>query len=170
MHRDNKIAGEKIGEQVSERRRVTELRGRNRSGRFSPFPTGDGSGVERFAQIRGGHRISVNADVLGEEAREGPQTVAFETPVRVFKRANDQGKPDDETHRRCCVAVDESGHMIELALAKKQHVAATGEKGVDAAKQVRDVWCRLVRRDRSSCQAKEANRRRLYFAQFIAKR
>ena len=91
MHRDGKVACEKIGEQVSERRRATKLGDRNPSGRFTLFPSGGGSGAEPFAQIRGGHGISVDADVLGEEAREGPQTVAFETPVRVFKRANDQG-------------------------------------------------------------------------------
>ena len=89
MHRDGKVAGEKIGEQVSERRRATKLGGRNPSGRFTLFPTGGGSGVEPFSQIRGGHGISPDADDLGEEACEGPQTVAFETPVRVFKRADD---------------------------------------------------------------------------------
>ncbi len=77
---DNKVAGEKIGEQVSERRRATELGGGNPSVRFTPFPTGGGSSVQPFAQIRGGHGISVDADVLGEEAREGLQTVAFEIP------------------------------------------------------------------------------------------
>jgi hypothetical protein len=141
--------------------------GRNPSGRFTPFPTGGGSGVEPFGQIRRGHGMSVDADVLGKEPREGPQTVAFETPVRVFKRANDQGKADDEAHRRRCIAVDEGGHMIELALAKKQHVAASGEKGFDAAKQVRDLRSRFVRRELSSCQAKEASGRRVRFAQFI---
>src|SRR5580700_3433076 len=124
-----------------------ELGGRNPSVSFTPFPTGGGSSVEPFAEIRGGHGISVDADVLGEEAREGLQTVAFEIAVRVFKRANDQGKADDEAHRRRCIAVDEGGHMVELALAKKQHVPASGEKGVDATKQVGDLWSRLVRRE-----------------------
>ena len=104
MYSDGKVAGEKIGEQVSERRRATKLGGRNPSGRFTLFPTGGGSGVEPFAQTRGGHGISVDADVLGEEARESPQTISLETPVRVFKRANDQGKGDDEAHRRRCKA------------------------------------------------------------------
>src|SRR5580658_8521909 len=151
---------------MSERRRAMELVGRNQSGRFTPFPTGGRSSIEPFVQIRGGHGISVDADVLGEEAREGPQTVAFETPIRVFKRANDQGKADDEAHRRCRIAVDERRHMIELALAKKQHVAASGEKSVDAAKQVRDLRSQFVRPERSSCQAKEASGRRVRFAQF----
>jgi hypothetical protein len=96
------VAGD--GEQVSERRRARKLGGRNPSGRFTPYPTGGGSGVEPFLEIRGGHGISLDADVLGEEAREGPEMVAFETPVRVFKRANDQGKADDEAHRRRCIA------------------------------------------------------------------
>src|SRR5450755_2076407 len=166
-HRDDKVASEKIGEQVSERWRATQLGGRYPSGRFAPFPTRGGSSAEPFAQILGGHGISVDADVLGEEARKGPQTVAFETPIRVFKRANDQGKADDEAHRRCGIAVDEGGHMIELALAKKQHVAASGEKGVDAAKQVRDLRSRFVRRERGSCQAIEASRRGVRLTQFI---
>ena len=72
MHRDARVAGEKIGEQASERRRATKLGGRNRSDRFTLFRSGGGSGVEPFAQIRGGHGISVDADVLGEEARKGP--------------------------------------------------------------------------------------------------
>ena len=61
MHRDDKVAGEKIGEQVPERRLATELGGRNPSGRFTPFPTGGGSSVEPFAQVLGGHGISVDA-------------------------------------------------------------------------------------------------------------
>ncbi len=96
MHRNNKVAGEKIGEQVPERPRATKLSSRNPSVLFTPSPTGSGSTVERFAQIRSGHGISVDADVLGEQARKGPQTVAFEIAVRVFKRANDQGKTDHE--------------------------------------------------------------------------
>jgi len=72
MHRDGKVAGEKKGEQVSERRRARKLGDRNPSDRFTLFPTGGGGGVEPFAQIRGGHGISVGADVLGEEACEGP--------------------------------------------------------------------------------------------------
>jgi hypothetical protein len=36
--------------------------------------------LSSLAQIRGGHGISVDADVLGEEARESPQTVPSRPP------------------------------------------------------------------------------------------
>jgi hypothetical protein len=59
--------------------------------------------------------------------------------------------------------------MVELALAKKQYVAASGEKGLDAAKQAGDVRRRFVGRERSSREAEKASGRRLCFAQVIAK-
>jgi hypothetical protein len=60
------------------------------------------------------------------------------------------------------------GHMVELALAEKQHVPASGEKGVDAAKQAGDVRRRFVGRGRSSREAEKASGPRLCFAQLIA--
>ena len=105
MHSDKKVAGEKIGEQVPERRRATQLPAGNPSVRFAPFPTGGGSSAEPFTQIRSGHGISVDADVLGEEPCEGLETAALKIAVRVFKRSNDQGKADDEAHRRLGIAV-----------------------------------------------------------------
>src|SRR6202051_1324006 len=59
--------------------------------------------------------------------------------------------------------------MVELAQPKKQHVAASGEKGVDAAKQAGDVRRRFVGRGRSSREAEKASGRRLCFAQLVAK-
>src|SRR5258708_4898414 len=56
---------------MSERRRVTELAGRNPSIGLTPLPTGTGSTLQPFPQIRGGHRINVDADILGEKTREG---------------------------------------------------------------------------------------------------
>jgi hypothetical protein len=82
-----------------ERRRAAELGGRNPSGRFAPFPTGGGSSVKPCAQVRSGHGIGVDGGVLGEDAREGLLTVAFEIAVRVFKRANDQGRPTTKRTR-----------------------------------------------------------------------
>jgi hypothetical protein len=70
---------------MSERRRATQLGGSNPSIRLSPFPTGSGNTLQPFLQIRGGHRISVDANVLGEETPEGLQTSAFEIAVNVFK-------------------------------------------------------------------------------------
>ena len=95
MHRGNKVAGEKIGEQVSKRGCATQLGGGNPSIGLTPFPTGRGSSAEPFPQIRGGHRISVNTDVLREKTTEGLQTAAFEIAVnfdRIKKLGCDCGQ------------------------------------------------------------------------------
>src|SRR4029077_17822407 len=169
LHRGNKVAGQKIREQVSQRRCATELGGGNPSIDLTPFPTGRGSNAEPFPQIRGGHRISVNTDVLREETTEGLQTAAFEIAVKIFKCSNEQGKTYDESHRRFGMAVDESGHVVELALAKKEHVTACGEKGLDATQQPGDVRRRLVADKRRNSQAEKTGGRRVPFAHLIPK-
>src|SRR5258708_12274371 len=140
---------------MSERRRVTELAGRNPSIGLTPLPTGTGSTLQPFPQIRGGHRINVDADILGEKTREGLQTSGFEIAVSVFRRPNHQGQTGDEAHRRLRMPVYESCHVVELDLAEKQHVAAGGEKRIDAAKQVGNFRSRFIRRERSTCPAKK---------------
>src|SRR5438132_10517127 len=130
---------------MSERRRVTELAGRNPSIRLSPLPTGAGSTLQPFPQIRSRHRINVDADILGKETREGLQTSAFEIAVSVFRRPNHQGKTGDEAHRSLRMAVYESCHVVELGSTKKQHVAARGEKRIDATKQIGNVRRWFVR-------------------------
>src|SRR4029077_17678261 len=82
-------------------------------------------------------------------------------------RSNDQGKADSEAHGRLGIAVDKSGHMIELLLTKQEHVAARGEKSVNAAKQAGDVWGRFAGRRRSSREAEKTSGRRVGFTQFI---
>ena len=154
---------------MSERRRVTQLAGRNPSIRLSPLPTGTGSTLQPFPQIRGGHRINVDADILGEETREGLQASAFQILVSVFGRSNHEGKTHHETHRRLRMPVYESRHLVELRLAKKQHVAASGEKRIDATKQVGNFRSWFVRRERSNCQAKKTGGRRFRFAKFLLK-
>ncbi len=154
---------------MSERRRVTELAGRNPSIRLSPLPTGAGSTLQPFPQIRGGHRINVDADILGEETREGLQTSTFEIAVSVFRRPNHQGKTGDEAHRRLRMAVYQSCHVVELDFAKKQHVAACREKRINAAKQVGNFGSRFVRREWSNCQAKKSGGDRFRFAKFLPK-
>src|SRR5438309_3681031 len=62
---------------MSEGRRVTELGSRNPSIALTPLPTGTGSTLQPLPQIRGGHRINVDADILGEETRQGLQTSTF---------------------------------------------------------------------------------------------
>src|SRR5580704_18807778 len=104
---------------MSERRRTTQLAGRDPSIRLSPLPGGNGNTLQPFPQIRGGHRINVDADILSEETREGLQTSAFEIAVCVFRRSNHQGNACDEAHRRVRMAVHESRHVVELGLTKK---------------------------------------------------
>src|SRR5438445_9165011 len=146
---------------MSERRRVTELAGRNPSIGLTPLPTGTGNTLQPFPQIRGGHRINVDADILGEETRQSLQTSTFKIAVRVFRCSDHQRKTDDETYGRLRMAVYQSCHVEELGLAKKQHVAASGEKRIDATKQVRNFGGWVVWRERSNRHANKASERRL---------
>ena len=130
---------------MSERRRVTQLAGGNPSIRLTPLPTGTGITLQPFPQIRSCHRIDVDADILGKKTREGLQASAFEIAVSVFRRSNHQGKTSHEAHRRLGMPVYESCHMVELDLAKKKHVAAGGEKRIDATKQVGNLRRWFVR-------------------------
>jgi hypothetical protein len=97
---------------MSERRGMTQLAGRNPSLRLSPLPTGTGSTLQPFPQIRDSHRINVDADILGEQTREGLQALALQILVSVFRRSNHQGKAHNETHRRLRMPVYESRHVI----------------------------------------------------------
>src|SRR6267154_4650696 len=135
---------------MSKRRRRTQLAGRNPSIRLTPLPTGNGNTPQPFPQIRGGHWINVDADILREETRESLQTAAFKIAVSIFRRPNHQGKTRDEAHRRVRMAVYESCHVVELDLTKKQHVAASGEKRVDATKQVGNLRGWFVRPEGSN--------------------
>src|SRR5258708_4191005 len=135
---------------MSERRRVTQLAGGNPSIRLTPLPTGNGSTLQPIPQIRGGHRINVDPDILSEETREGLQTSAFKIAVNIFRRSNHQGKTRDEAHRRTRMAIYESCHVVELGLTKKQHVAPSGEKRIDATKQVRNLRGWFVRHEWSN--------------------
>src|SRR5438552_19042178 len=121
---------------MSERRRTTQLAGRNPSIRLSPLPAGNGNTLQPFPQIRGGHRINVDADILGEETRKGLETSTFKIAVRVFRRSDHQGKTDDETYGRLRMAIYQSCHVVELRLTNKQNLAASGEKRIDETKQV----------------------------------
>src|SRR5258708_10745095 len=140
---------------MSWRRGAAEMGGRNPPIRLPPLPTGNGNTLQPFPQIRGGHRIDVDADILGEETREGLQTSAFKIAVNVFRRSNHQRKTCDEAYRSLRMAVHESCHVVELDLAKKKHVAARGEKRIDATKQVGNFPRRFVRSEPSNCQAKK---------------
>src|SRR5271170_5419417 len=169
LHGDEKVAGEKIGEQESERRRVVHLVGSNHSVRLAPFPTAGRKILQFFAQLCGAHRISVDAHVLCEQTCERLQKPSFEISVNALQRLNHQGKTNGEAHRRLSVAADESLHVVELALAKKQHISACGEKSIDTTKQIGDLRRRIVRHERSSRKAKKASGRDLGFAQLLLK-
>jgi hypothetical protein len=65
--------------------------------------------------------------------------------------------------------VYESCNVVELDLAKKQHVAASGEKRIDAAKQVGNLRGWFIRLERSNCQAKKTGGGRFRFAKFLPK-
>src|SRR5580704_1949455 len=146
---------------MSQRRRAPELGGGNPSIDLTPFPTGRGSSAEPFPEIRDGHRISVNTDVLREKTTEGLQTAAFEIPVKVFKRAYEQRKTYNESHRLLGVAIDQRGHVVQLALPKQEHVAACRPKRINATQQPGDVRSRLAADQRRNRQAEKTSGRRV---------
>ena len=65
-----KLTGEKISVKTPERRCATQLTGRNPSIGFIPLPTSDGSPLQPLPQIRYGHRINIDADILREKTRK----------------------------------------------------------------------------------------------------
>src|SRR5580700_3035421 len=154
---------------MSKRRRAPHLGGRNHSIRLTPFPTARRKTLQSFPQLRRAHRINVDAHVLCEKTCKCLQKPAFEIAVNALKRLNHQGKTNDEAHRRLRVAVYQSLHIVELALAKKQHIAASSEKSIDTTKQIGDLRHRFVPRERSSRQAKKASRCRFCFTQLLLK-
>src|SRR5580698_2983697 len=113
---------------MSERWRATQLACRNPSIGLTPLPTINGSALQPLPQVRDGHRINVDANILGKETSKGLQKFAFEIGVDVFKRSNHHGKTADEADWLLCVAVDESSHRVELGFTKKQHITASGEQ------------------------------------------
>jgi hypothetical protein len=157
FQRNEKVAGEKIVKQVAERRRPPKLGGGNQPICFTPFPTAERETFQSFSQLRRGHRIGVDAHVLREKTCKRLQKRAFEIAVNAFERSNDQRESCDEAYGRLRVAVYASRHVIELALAKKQHIAACSEKSVDTTEQVRDLRSRFGQSERSDRQAKKAN-------------
>src|SRR5882757_3609209 len=113
---------------MSEGWRAMQLVCRNPSIRLTPLPTVNRNTLQPFLQIRDGHRINVDANILGEETCKSLQKPAFEIAVNVFKRSNHQGKTCGEANGGLRMTVYEIGHMVELGLTKKQHIAASGKK------------------------------------------
>src|SRR6516225_2884962 len=106
---------------MSQGRLATQLACGHPSIPFIPLPTFDGSTLQPLPQTLCGHRISIDADILGEETPEGLQPPAFEFAVHVFERSNHQRKTCGEAHRRPGMAIYEGCHVVELTLTKKQH-------------------------------------------------
>src|ERR1700676_5181084 len=98
---------------MSERWGAAQLACRNPSIRLTPLPTVSGSTLQPFPQIRDGHRINVDTNILGEETCESLQKSAFEIAVNVFKRSNHEGKTSDDAYRPRGMAVYESCHVVE---------------------------------------------------------
>src|SRR6516162_2713620 len=136
---------------MSQRWLTTQLACGNPSVRLSPLPTSSGTTLQPFPQICGGHRINIDADILGEETPESLQSSALKIAINVFKRSNHERETYGEAHRRPGMAVYQGCHVVELTLPKKQHVTAGREKRVDTAKQVRNFRGRLVWHERSNC-------------------
>lgn len=88
LHRDQKVASEKIVKQMSERWGATQLGGRNHAICLAPFPTGGGNILQPFAQICGGHRIRIDSNVLREEPRKSFEKPPFEIAINVFEGSN----------------------------------------------------------------------------------
>src|SRR5580704_18770968 len=154
---------------MSERRRATQLGAGNPSIGLTPFPTGRGGSAEPFPQIRGGHRISVNADILCEKTAEGLETATFEIAVKVFKRSNQKRETYNKSHGRLGIAIDEGRHVVQLGVPKQEHVAACSQKGIDAAQQSRYLRRRLVAHQRRNRQAEKTSGLGVPFAHLIPK-
>src|SRR5258707_13626046 len=99
---------------MPESRGMMELAGRNPSIRLTPLPTGTRSTLQPFPQVRGGHRINVDADILGEKTRKGLQASAFGIVVNVFRGSNPQGKTCDEAQRSLRMAGYEEPYVVEV--------------------------------------------------------
>ena len=117
---------------MSERRRATQLACGNPPIRLTPLPTGSGSTLQPFPQIRGGHRINVDADILSEESARGSPDVCLRDCCKRLQTLESPGKDLRRRAQARAYSGHESCHVVEFALTKKQHVAAGGEKRIDA--------------------------------------
>src|SRR5258708_31032494 len=103
LHRDEKIACEKIRVEVPGRRRETQLFGGDPTVCVAPFQTGRRKTLNRLLQIHRRHRIGVDAHVLREKTRESFQASPFQMEVRIPKAPNHTRKTYDAPDPRLCV-------------------------------------------------------------------
>src|SRR5208283_2076429 len=132
-------------------------------------PTAIRKPFQSFAQLCRAHRICIDAHVLREKTRERFQKSPFEIAVDALKRFDHQKKANGEAHRRLRVAAYEGFYIVELALAKKQHITAGSEKSIDTTKQIGNLGHGFVAREWSSRQAKKAGGRHFCLAQLLLK-
>ena len=86
LYRDEEVAREEISVKVPERRSGVQLVRGNPSVRFAQAPVEGRKALNRFPEVLGGHWVSVNANVLSEQARQGRKRVAIKFAVAVFER------------------------------------------------------------------------------------
>src|SRR5580704_4776579 len=142
---------------MSKRWRATQLVCRDPSIRLTPLPIVCGNTLQPLPQIRDFHRINVDANILGEETSESLQKFAFEIDVDVFKRSNHHGETSHEAYWLLGMAVYESCHLVELGFTKEQHVAASGEKRINATKQIGNFRGWFIRCERSDGDAEKTS-------------
>jgi hypothetical protein len=107
---------------MAQRRRWTELFGRNPPLCFFPPPIGSQHGIPRLLEIRDRQRIDVNADVLCEKSGNSLKHSAFQLAVGLGENLKQIRNPNDKTHWSMRVAVYKRGDPVELAVAGNEHV------------------------------------------------
>jgi len=108
--------------------------------------------------------MSVQADVLWQEARQSFKEAAWKMIVAIFPYANEQRQTHNEADGFLCVAVNESGHAVELPVAKQNDVTAIRMQRINPCQQVRDSRRRICFSKRHRRKAKETNRRGILFS------
>lgn len=96
------VACENIVVKVTERRRKMKLVCGNPSVGIAPPPAGRRDALHRLLVVPCLHRISVDADVLSQEARQSLEQTAGEFNVAMF---DDAFKKDKPTTKRTCSVV-----------------------------------------------------------------
>src|ERR1700756_711149 len=107
-----------------------KLAGRNPSVRICPVPSDRGDILNRLLQVRGAHRIRVDANVLRQEARQSFEKTAPQLNVAILPYANQKRKAHHKADILFGVTVDKIGHEIKFSFPEKQHVSPACMKGV----------------------------------------
>ena len=90
FHRNEEIVREKIRVEIAKRGSVAQLVCGHPAIRIVPFPASDGITLDPFLQIRRGHRIGVNAHILGEKTCQGFKTPSFQIAIGIYERSDNK--------------------------------------------------------------------------------